>query len=258
MNKFPLITVATVVLNGGKTLEDTILSVINQTYQNIEYVIIDGGSTDNTNEIIKKYSERITYWWSEHDDGLYCAMNKALDFASGDFVIFMGADDVFYAKNTLDNCVEKMCCEANVYYGDVVLKTTGKRHGEKFSAMKLLNYNSSICHQSIFYPKRIYKKYKYNVKYRVLADKEYNMKIWSKVKFCYIAEIIAVYNNTGFSSKTRDEKFCEDYELIVKDCFNLFYFVVFKFLIAFNKLRDTVRLRSRIFVFIHKYAKLLK
>ena len=98
----PLISIITVVFNGEKYLEETIQSVINQTYSNVEYIIIDGGSSDGTLDIIKKYEERIDYWVSEKDKGIYDAMNKGIDVASGEWINFMNAGDGFYADDVLD------------------------------------------------------------------------------------------------------------------------------------------------------------
>ena len=112
----PLITVVTVVLNGEKYLEEAILSIINQTYDNVEYIIIDGGSTDGTIDIIRKYEDLIDFWISEKDSGIYSAMNKGIALSRGDFVGFMGSNDYLYLnslekiaraseKNTIDYTV---------------------------------------------------------------------------------------------------------------------------------------------------------
>lgn len=93
------VTVVTVSYNADKVIEPTIKSVVNQTYPNLEYVIIDGSSTDNTLNIIKKYSNKISAWYSEPDRGIYDGMNKGLDVATGDWIIFMNAGDRFLHKN---------------------------------------------------------------------------------------------------------------------------------------------------------------
>ena len=101
----PLISVITVVLNGEKYLEEAISSIIKQTYDNIEYIIIDGGSTDRSLDIIHKYENHIDLWISEKDRGLYSAMNKGIALSSGDFVGFVGSDDYLYL-NTLEKLAE--------------------------------------------------------------------------------------------------------------------------------------------------------
>ena len=96
------ISIITVSYNAAKTIEQTISSVVNQTYQDIEYIIIDGGSTDGTMDIIRKYEDRIAYWISEPDKGIYDAMNKGIDVATGDYVYFLGADDRLVDANIID------------------------------------------------------------------------------------------------------------------------------------------------------------
>ncbi len=104
----PLITVITVVFNGAKHLEETILSVINQTYDNVEYIIIDGGSTDGTLDIMKKYQEAVDYWISEKDRGLYEAMNKGILASTGKYIFFSGTDD-----QIIQNSLNKIFVELN-------------------------------------------------------------------------------------------------------------------------------------------------
>ena len=116
----PLVSIVTVVYNGEVFLEKTIQSVINQSYSNIEYIIIDGGSTDETVDIIKKYEDRIDYWVSEIDSGIYDAMNKGIDLASGDWINFMNAGDSFVGCNVLLN-LNYFLSDINydIIYGDV-------------------------------------------------------------------------------------------------------------------------------------------
>ena len=118
----PLISIITVVFNGEKYLEETIQSVINQTYSNVEYIIIDGGSSDGTLDIIKKYEERIDYWVSEKDRGIYDAMNKGIDVASGKWLNFMNGGDEFYDNKVIEN-IFKNCSYEDEYviHGKVAL-----------------------------------------------------------------------------------------------------------------------------------------
>ena len=104
----PLITVVTVVFNGEKFLEETILSVVNQTYDNVEYIVIDGSSTDGTLDIIRTYEHAIDYWVSEKDKGIYDAMNKGIDLAMGEWVNFMNCGDIFLNTHVVANAVKQL------------------------------------------------------------------------------------------------------------------------------------------------------
>ena len=103
LNNRPLISIITVVFNCEKYLEETIKSVINQTYDNIEYIIIDGGSSDGTLDIIKKYEDKITYWVSEKDGGIYDAMNKGIELSHGEWINFMNGGDIFFNKTVIED-----------------------------------------------------------------------------------------------------------------------------------------------------------
>ena len=112
------ISIITVCYNSGKTIEDTFKSVKSQTYQDIEYIVVDGGSKDETIEIIKKYEKIISSWISESDKGLYDAINKGIEKASGDFIGILNSDDIFYSDNTIQdliNFLEQQKDVAKVY-----------------------------------------------------------------------------------------------------------------------------------------------
>lgn len=103
---YPLISVITVSYNAVLTIEQTILSVINQTYLNIEYIIIDGGSTDGTVNVIKKYADKIAYWVSESDKGIYDAMNKGIAYSHGEYCNFINAGDKFCSSSILKQVMD--------------------------------------------------------------------------------------------------------------------------------------------------------
>lgn len=212
----PKISVVTVCYNAAATIEKTMLSVINQTYENIEYIIIDGGSTDGTVDIIKKYADRIAYWVSEPDKGIYDAMNKGIKVATGEWINFIGADDVFYKNNVITNMVSNMKERNVVYYGNVIFKGSGKIYLGKFTKIKWGTTN--ISHQAIFYPKSVYKAYVYNTQYKVYADYAYNLQLLkNNVKFKYINMIVTLYDVTGFSATNKDISFHKDYRKLVVD-----------------------------------------
>lgn len=114
MKNNPLISVVTVSYNAVSTIEQTILSVINQTYPHIEYIIIDGGSTDGTVDIIKKYADKIAYWVSEPDKGIYDAMNKGIKVATGEWINFMNSGDCLYRNDTIEKILNKSSTTNNV------------------------------------------------------------------------------------------------------------------------------------------------
>lgn len=238
--EYPLISIATVVFNGAKTLEHTIISVINQTYDNIEYIVIDGNSSDNTIDIIRKYEDRIAYWQSEPDKGIYDAMNKALDIASGDYLIFLGCDDLFFSPFVLEEFVSKISDLSNVYYGNSFFTNSHILYDGKFSKQKICSAN--ICHQAIFYPKNMYKRLKYNIRYKILADWDYNLRGWKEYEYCYLPMIVSLFNECGVSS-SGDRIFLDERYNNIKKIFGLrtylFYVLftryIYRFRILVNK-----------------------
>ena len=161
----PKISIITVVYNGGKLLEKTMCSIFAQTYSNLEYIVVDGKSTDNTMEIVARYKSKIAQVISEKDSGLYDAMNKGLKVATGDYVWFVNCGDQICAPNTID----KMLADkqnADLYYSDTELID---EQGEFLSMLSEIGHNNApdpltwksmergmvVCHQS-FVVKRLY------------------------------------------------------------------------------------------------------
>ena len=170
----PKLSIITVVHNGEKYIERTILSVTGQSYTNIEYLIIDGGSTDGTVGIIKKYQKNIADWVSEKDQGIYDAMNKGLKRAKGHYVLFLNSGDELYSGNTIES-VFSQNDGSDVYYGETEIfnekmKSMG---GRRLKAPSDLNWKSfrfgmCVCHQS-FIIKRELAPF-YNLKYKFVSD----------------------------------------------------------------------------------------
>lgn len=206
----PKITIITVARNAVATIEQTILSVLNQTYPNIEYIIIDGASTDGTIEIIKKYEDKIDYWISEPDTGIYNAMNKGIDHATGDWYFFLGSDDILIDK--IENIMNDLKNSNCIYYGNVKLLSNNQIYLGKFNSIKLISRN--IPHQAIFYPKRVFETFKYDIKYKILADYVLNIQCWGKFKFNYINRVIVLYNDKGISSVVHDKLFFKNKQKI--------------------------------------------
>lgn len=221
----PLISIVTVVYNGEKYLEQTIKSVVEQSYDNVEYILIDGGSSDRSLEIIKKYEHCIDYIISEKDDGIYDAMNKGIGLASGQWINFLGSDDILY--NVLYKVAKKLDLKKDAIYGDVYMPSRHILYCGKFTKLKLLFNN--ICHQSIFYNKKIFTKRNYNLRYKILADYVFNLLVYDENKFSYIPILIAQYNDfSGVSSTTIDKSFQQDQIKIIKNNFTYKYYFYFR------------------------------
>ena len=215
----PLITVITVVFNDEKYLEETIQSVINQTYANVEYIIIDGASTDGTVDIIKKYEGRIDYWVSEPDGGIYDAMNKGIGIANGEWIYFLGSDDVLL--NVLHEMAGNFIDKKTIYYGDVYMPKKHRRYDGEFTLYKLMLRN--ICHQAIFYPKEVFNKYLFDLKYKSFADYYLNILCFTDkaYHFKYISKLVAIFNDfNGFSAKNRDVIFQKNNIKLIKTNFS--------------------------------------
>ncbi|RHJ54940.1 glycosyltransferase family 2 protein [Bacteroides sp. AM10-21B] len=146
------ISVVTVCYNAADTIERTMLSVLNQTYHDIEYIIIDGGSTDGTVDIIRKYADKIAYWVSEPDKGIYDAMNKGIKVATGEWINFMNAGDIFCDKNVLTNIFSTGSVdEYSFLFSDFYVYEKGIKI--KVSA----SYEKGILlHQSIIYKRKLH------------------------------------------------------------------------------------------------------
>lgn len=233
------ISIITVVYNAADSLEETILSVINQNFDDFEFIIIDGGSTDGTLEIIKKHQDQITLWISEPDNGIYDAMNKGISKAKGDFIYFLGGDDLLYSESVLEKISIRLNDNKKVYYGNVHFKTRNIIYDGKFNSLKIVTRN--ISHQSIFYSKHIFKKYLYDTKYKIFADYELNLKLYgnSFFSFEYIPLTIAIFNDKGISgSNVLDINFENDRLKIIK---NNFPFWVFFYRIMRDKISKFIQ-----------------
>ncbi len=203
----PLITIITITFNAVDTIENTIKSVLEQTYPNIEYIIIDGGSKDGTVDIIKKYSKKISYWISEPDEGIYNAMNKGINHAHGAWINFMNAGDTFFNKNTIENCNFKDLNNQviKVIYGDTIIKRKGKSYTKKGLPIQKIHRCIIGCHQSIFVSTDNIQDIKFNESYKLASD--YNTiyslyKKYNKEAFHYIPSPISIYDaEFGISSK---------------------------------------------------------
>jgi glycosyltransferase involved in cell wall biosynthesis len=206
--KFSIITV---VLNNKETIKDTILSVSSQDHDDIEHIIIDGGSTDGTQAVIDEYRDRLANVISEKDLGIYDAMNKGLRLANGDIIGFLNSDDFYAAANVIsgvDTIFEERKVDA--VFGDLVFVSPQNlnhivRHyqSKSFSPDKLCK-GIMPAHPTLFLHKSVYEKYgKFRTNYRIAADFEFVTRIFkdNEIKYCYIPNTMIKMRTGGASTK---------------------------------------------------------
>lgn len=155
-----LLSIITINFNNKLGLKRTLISVANQTYNDFEYIVIDGGSTDGSVELIKEYEDKITYWISEPDRGIYHAMNKGIQKANGEYLFFLNSGDVFFDENTVKGFVNASSRE-DIVYGNVRIVYSEERKSiEKYpdKLSFLFFFQSGICHQCIFIKKNTFYK----------------------------------------------------------------------------------------------------
>ena len=206
----PLITVITVVFNGASTIEDTIQSVLNQTYSNIEYIIIDGGSNDGTVDILKQYEHAIDYWVSEKDSGLYDAMNKGITLASGTYIGMLNADDLFAGREVMQDYADRFCAtNVDAIFSSLNIVEQGniKKILRKYRIGRLgawmLRIGVMPAHPT-FYCKRscLESAGPYNTSYRIAADFEMLVRLCVKQKISweFLDKVSVVMRSGGVSN----------------------------------------------------------
>lgn len=193
----PTISIITIVFNGADQLEQTIQSVIGQQNVNLEYIIIDADSTDNTVDIIKKYDNYISKWISEKDNGIYDAMNKGIDLATGQWLNFMNCGDMFYSVNSLSTIPLN---EGVDFYYSNVIHTNSERH----NSLSITSHEQTrLNHQAMVYQKRIHNNYKYLVHRNIMISdylffREHSSSNWVKVD-----TPLSIYDTDGISSNSK-------------------------------------------------------
>ena len=234
----PKLSVITIVYNNAADIERTMLSVLGQTYSNIEYIIIDGLSTDGTLDIIKKYQDKISKLISEKDEGIYDAMNKGLAAATGDYVLFMNSGDEFYANDTVAK-VFAAAEDADIYYGETEMindkgESLGQRRHkapEKFT-WRSFKYGMSISHQAIYVKRSIAEPF--NRQYELSADIDWILNAAKKAKtIVNTQQYVAKYLVGGMSKKRHRESLKERFA-IMKRHYGLAPTLFNHIVIAFN------------------------
>lgn len=198
------ISIITICFNAVNTIEETILSVINQTFNNIEYIIIDGGSTDGTVDIIKKYAHYLTFWISEPDNGIYDAMNKGASHSSGDWIGYINAGDKYVNSRVLEKIANNLYQRSpDVLYGDLKLNYSFGQFISKPQELTNFNRCFPFSHPASFVKTEILKHKYFDLKYKIVADYNLFYSIYSEGgTFFYLPILIAEFEaEDGVSSK---------------------------------------------------------
>jgi glycosyltransferase involved in cell wall biosynthesis len=249
----PLVTVITVTFNAQAMLEATIRSVIEQTYDNIEYIVVDGGSQDDTVAILKGYEFAIDLWFSEPDRGIYDAMNKGILHASGDWLNFLNTGDTFNAASTIRTLVDQYIrpCgnEKRFIYSDVVLVHKDKRGGCQLQTYECDHARKIVNHQASVYSKALHHEYGLYLVSRGLTISDYLF--FSLVDSAYFTKAnvpIARYDVTGISQSRNsvEQKFIVDY--LINGLSRPRFLIYFNLYFYFRQMKSVLARLRRYFV----------
>lgn len=200
------ISIITVCYNSEPTIERAIKSVMQQDYPDVEYIVIDGGSTDGTVDIIKKYAMNIPYWVSEADQGIYDAMNKGIGRATGDVVAFLNSDD-WYPENTLSEVARQfMTDEMQILCGEMYIHQNGqitRWHVKKEKMERQLRFRMGFSHPAMFVKRHLFEQYgKFDTQYQIAADYDWLLRMYDQhVPIAVTDKVLCNFSHGGISTK---------------------------------------------------------
>lgn len=214
MMKYYSIIVPT--FNSAATIKKCLDSIVNQTWKDFEVIVVDGLSSDRTKHIVEEFVDERIIFFSEKDKGAYDAMNKGIDKANGKWLLFLGSDDSLFDHNVLAEMnIQLRLTDAKFVYGNVKImgNTTWAKDGDVYKGeTSIANlFEVNICHQGIFYANEVFSERKrYNLRYIVCADYDFNLYCASKFEMSYCPIIISYFNAGGISSVKQDPAFEHD------------------------------------------------
>ncbi|MDM8176214.1 MULTISPECIES: glycosyltransferase family 2 protein [Olivibacter] len=239
MSGYYRLSIVIVTYNAEKHITKCLQSIVDYGGSNLQLILVDGGSTDETMARVGAFENHIDIMISEPDQGIYDAMNKALTLLKGTWVLFLGADDRLLP--TFPSFVESFADKRSIYYGNCI--SDFEVLGGVFTKYKLAKRNP--CHQAIAYPCIVFHKYKYDLKYKVFADYLLNMQCWGDGTFKkrYLPIEVSYYNMDGYSSYTHDEDFRRDKPRLVKQYLGVLVYLRY----CLKKLRERNKIDSKFF-----------
>lgn len=219
------ISIITITLNAERYLEQTIASVVNQTYSNREYIIVDGGSTDGTLDIIKKYESEIDNWISEPDNGIADAMNKGIDLATGDYILFLHSDDYLVNSSVLERASEYLGDRFDIFFFQVLHDINGQNQVSSNRSLGwLTNFKMGSCHQGQLCSRKLFQRIgKFDTSFKIDMDYDLILRAYRAGASCNSVNMpLAVMRLIGISSRTDwkslRERFDEERRVHFKNC----------------------------------------
>lgn len=218
MSRFPKVSIVTVTYNAAVCVRETLESVTGQTYQDIEYIVIDGGSGDGTQDIIMAYHEQLAYFLSEPDRGTYDAMNKAIDVATGEWILFINAGDYYVSRTTIQDIFARdIAPEIDFIYGDYIWK--GERRELVIPARPLSSMwqKISFSHQSLASRTALMKRKKFDLRYRIVSDYNFYFACYMEgAKFLKLDFPVSVFRAGGISDVNFLERTYERWRVVAQ------------------------------------------
>lgn len=242
------LSIITVNLNNAAGLRKTIESVAGQSFSDLEYIIIDGGSNDDSISIIKEFSHKIIYWISEPDEGIYQAMNKGLKYSNGEVITFLNSGDEYYSPFSLEmavNFIKKKWAEAELFFFDFIYQSdNGKTLISSLDVTnKYIIYGKGFGHPSTFYKKNLFELIGgFDENYRISADRVFYMKaiVQNKLAFAYLPFAVSVFHEGGLSTNSNYTDIMQEED---KNIINTYYNSFEKKIISSRLFRKLLRMR---------------
>ncbi len=213
--KNPKVTIVTVVFNASDEIETTLKSIISQSYINKEIIVIDGRSKDGTIELVEKYLDKIDYFKSEEDLGIYDAMNKGIKYATGDWICFMNAGDVFFNKNVIKDLFDQKEIYHDILAGDCISDHRTFKKYLKAKDLKKINYGMIFCHQSVFVRADIHRENNFDIKFKLASDFNFFYQCYlSRKKIKIYNYPFSIISTGGLSDKMKLKVLFENRDII--------------------------------------------
>lgn len=237
------ISIITVVFNGVKDIEETINSVLSQTYSNVEYILIDGGSTDGTLEVIHKYQNKISRWISERDQGIYDAMNKGVSLAQGDWVNFMNCGDRFASPDILETLAKLDLNNYDLIYGDAIMEYNSFSRLYPKYPLRQIWKEMPFCHQALFMKTVLLKENPFNLNYKLSADYDFIYKsVISNRKFLFVDKVICYFSyKEGASVGNPLKSILERKSIALSYEFKIYRWLYYLFYVAYRRIAVQIK-----------------